>query len=68
MRFVNAYTGPEYEIYLKYAYILKYVSVSLVYGYALPILFPITLVALINQYITDRLSLAYFYKKPPSYD
>ena len=48
IQFVNAYSGPEYMIFLKYAYIMKYVAISLVYGYALPILFPITGVALIN--------------------
>ena len=47
---------------------MKYVAISFVYGYALPILFPITLIALINQYLTDKILLAYYYKKPPSYD
>lgn len=48
IQFVKVYSGPEYMIFLKYAYIMKYVAISLVYGYALPILFPITGVALIN--------------------
>ena len=48
MQYVEIYSGPEYEVFFKYTFIMKYVAISLVYGYALPIVFPITLVALIN--------------------
>ena len=48
MQYVDIYSGPNYEVFLKYAFIMKYVAISIVYGYAMPILFPITLIALIN--------------------
>lgn len=40
----------------------------MLYGLAMPIVFPITLFALINFYITEKAVLAYFHKKPPNYD
>ena len=66
--YVEIHSGPDYEIFLRYAFILKFVYISLVYGFALPILFPITLAAMLNVYITDKIALAYFYKAPPNYD
>lgn len=35
------------------------------YGLALPILWPITLIGVINMYICERLQFAYFYQRPP---
>jgi hypothetical protein len=32
---------------------------------ALPVLFPITALGILNLYIMERLQLAYFYKQPP---
>ena len=34
----------------------------------IPLLYPVALLGLTNIYITDRLSLAYIYKKPPLSD
>ena len=68
LKYVELYSGPEYEIFFKYSFILKLVFFSFMYGLAMPIVFPITLVALLNQYIFEKFAIAYFYKKPPSYD
>ena len=38
------------------------------YGMFLPVLFPIALFGIFNMYVTDRLCVAYFYKRPPMYD
>ena len=38
------------------------------YGMMIPILYPIALLGIINIYITDRILLAYYYKKPPVTD
>lgn len=65
--YVDLYSGPEYEIYIKYSFILKYVYISFFYGLGMPILFPITFVALLNLYITDKLAVVYWHKVPPSY-
>ena len=38
------------------------------YGMNIPLLFPIALVGIINMYIVERLTLAYYYQQPPMYD
>jgi len=38
------------------------------FGLALPVLFPIALLAFFVLYVTEKLTLTYFYKKPPMYD
>ena len=43
---------------------MQHVCITFMYGMAIPVLFPITLVALINIYITDRLLLAYYFTQP----
>lgn len=42
--------------------------VTFMYGLALPILFPIALIAFFVLYTTERLTITYYYKKPPMYD
>lgn len=38
------------------------------YGLYVPILFLTTTIGILNLYITERILLFYYYKKPPSYD
>lgn len=52
----------------KYAAILNQIWVTLMYGVAIPILFPIAAFAMFNYYIVDRFLLTYYYRKPPIYD
>jgi hypothetical protein len=68
MQYVDIYSGPEYEIFMKYAFMMKFIAISFVFGYSLPVLYPITFLALVNLYVTDKYALAYLYKKPPNYD
>ena len=44
------------------------IFITMFYGPALPILFPICLFKLIAFYACERFMLAYSYRKPPSYD
>lgn len=37
------------------------------YGAGLPILFPIAFLSIVSLYVTERLMMAYSYKKPPMY-
>lgn len=67
-QFVDLYAGPVYNMHFKYSSILVQVAVSFMYGMALPVLFPITLLGIINMYITERFMLAYWYRQPPRYD
>lgn len=43
------------------------VFISFAYGLIVPVLFPITLFALINLYITEQYQFAYIYRKPPMF-
>lgn len=42
--------------------------VTFLFAPGLPILFPIALIGMIILYVTNRLSLAYYNKRPPVYD
>ena len=63
--YLQLYSGPEVLLQIQYSTALTLVFVTFTYGLALPALFPITLVGLINLYIIDRLQFAYFYRRPP---
>lgn len=66
--FEATYSGPEFQIHWKYAYILNVVYVTCFFGPGLPILFPIGLCSLIVLYVVERLMVAYSYQRPPMYD
>lgn len=66
--YVELHTGPEYSIFFKYSFILKMILFSTLYGCTMPIVFLINFVAFLNMYFTERLLLAWFYKKPPVID
>lgn len=42
--------------------------VTFLFAPGLPILFPIALFGMIVLYVTNRISLAYFNRRPPGYD
>ena len=65
---MKLYGGPVYLMHFKYSSILNQVWVSFFYGMFLPILFPIALIGIINMYIVERITLAWFYRQPPSFD
>lgn len=67
-QYVNIYSGPDYELHFKYAAILNMCFVTFMYGLILPILFPIALLFFVLMYIIEKLSLTYFFRKPPMYD
>lgn len=55
-------------MHFKYSTMLNVVYVTFMYGLAIPLLFPIALLALLIMYISEKLQLTYFYRKPPMYD
>ena len=67
-QYVDIYSGPEYVSYIKVSFILKHIYITMFFGLALPIVFPIATLAILNQYVFDKLSLAYFYRIPPKFD
>jgi hypothetical protein len=52
----------------RYNPIIVQVYVCFMYGMYIPIVFPITLVGIINKYFMERLLITYWYRKPPMYD
>lgn len=55
-------------MHFKYSSIIVQVYVSFMYGMCIPLLFPIALFGIFNMYFVERLSLAYYFKRPPMYD
>jgi len=52
----------------KYSAILLTICVTMMYGIALPIMFPIAAFTFFNYYVVDRFLIAYYYQRPPIYD
>ena len=40
----------------------------MIFGLPMPIVFPIATVAILNQYLFDKLTLSYFFRMPPKSD
>lgn len=67
-QFVDIHCGPEYAIHYKYSSIVKAIIICLMYGPALPILYPITFVTMIVMVINERLVIFYYNREPPTFD
>lgn len=67
-QYVNLYAGPDHLLHFKYSSVMNITFVTFMYGLALPLLFPIALIAFIVLYTTEKLAITYFYRKPPMYD
>lgn len=53
--FVDTYAGPEFDLYYRYPQLINTVWVIFTYGVALPILYPVGLVCMVNTYICERI-------------
>jgi len=62
---VKLYAGPDVVLHFKYSIFINSIYVCFTYGIAMPVLFPITLFAIFNMYVCERIQFAYFYKRPP---
>lgn len=61
-QYITMYSGPDVVIHFRYANIMNQIFVSFTHGLAIPLLFPIALLGIVNMYIVERLQFAYFYK------
>lgn len=66
--YVDLYSGPPHQMFTMYGLVLNTLWTTLMFGMALPILFPIAALTFINVYLCERLGIAYWYTKPPEYD
>lgn len=55
-------------MHFKYATVMNTIYTTLMYGYALPVLFPIAALTFLNLYIVEKLTVTYWYQRPPMYD
>lgn len=62
------HSGIEYDIHFKYSAVLNVACVTMMYGVGMPILFPVAAFNFLNQYICERIIVAYQVKKPPVLD
>ena len=67
-QYINKHAGPQYFMHYKYSAIMNVVYLTMMFGPAMPILFPICFGSLAVQYTLEMSMLYYVYKQPPSYD
>ena len=53
--YIDTYAGPDYMIHQRYSTILNTIFVCMLFGTALPLLFPISLLTLCVLYVSERL-------------
>jgi hypothetical protein len=66
--FISLYSGPEFSIHYEYSNMLVITWITFLFAPGLPILFPIALFGMCILYSTNRITLAYFNRRPPVYD
>jgi hypothetical protein len=64
----DLYSGNDYVIHFKYSGNLNIVYITMMYGMGMPILFPLAAVNFFNQWICERIIVAYQVKLPPALD
>jgi len=64
----DLYSGAEYVIHFKYSNILNIMYITMMYGLGMPLLFPIAAFNFMNQYICERLIVAYQVRLLPALD
>lgn len=68
-QFVDLYGGNEqFYIEIAYATLLRMIFITMMFGVGIPILFPLTFIALFVTYVCEKYWFAYIYKKPPMYN
>jgi len=57
-----------YYIHFRYAQVLVFLSVAMIYGTGMPMLYPIALLGFVVLWFNERLLIVYYYKRPPNYN
>ena len=58
LHYKKVWQGAEYNVYLKYSNALNLIFVAMWYGVGMPILFPLTALAIFSQWACERLLIA----------
>lgn len=64
LKYLDLKAGPEYIMDYKIANTTTILFIAIVIGPILPLLYPIGFIALVVQYITEKVSLDRFYRLP----
>lgn len=62
------YMGPVYYMHYKYSTVMNICFVTMMFGFGLPILFPIATLSFAVLYFLEKTLLIYVYRMPPMYD
>lgn len=62
------YSGPSYYIHYKYSTVLNTVFVCFMFGFGMPIFFPIGLGSMAVLYFVEKSALYWSYQQPPMYN
>lgn len=66
--YINTYQGPIYFMHYKYSSILTISYITFLYGFGMPVLFPIAMLSFLVLYVVEKFMLFYGYVMPPMYD
>uniref|UniRef100_A0A7S3I2P9 Uncharacterized protein n=1 Tax=Favella ehrenbergii TaxID=182087 RepID=A0A7S3I2P9_9SPIT len=66
--YISLYQGPLYFMHYKYSSILTISYITFLYGFGMPVLFPIAMMSFLILYMVEKLMLFYGYVMPPMYD
>jgi hypothetical protein len=66
--YINTYQGPLYFMHYKYSSILTIGYMTFMYGFGMPVLFPIAALSFLVLYVVERFMLFYGHITPPMYD
>lgn len=66
--YTSVYSGPSYYIHYKYSTVLNVIFVTFMFGFGLPLFFPIGLGSFVILYFIEKSMLYWCYMQPPMYD
>jgi len=66
--YINTFQGPLYFMHYKYSSILTISYITFMYGFGMPVLFPIAMLSFFVLYMVEKLMFFYSYVMPPMYD
>lgn len=66
--YISVYQGPIYFMHYKYSSILTIAYITFMYGFGMPVLFPIACASFLVLYVVEKFMLFYGHITPPMYD
>ena len=66
--YLDVYSGPVYFMHYKYSSIMTIAFITFIYGFGMPILFPIACASFLVLYAVEKSLLFWGYRLPPMYD